>query len=49
LLRSYLQAQVKSHILYFLWDYYCLRENVPAGADYIAEINQSEAEVLAKR
>ncbi len=32
-----------------VWDYYCLQENVPAGADYIAEINQYEAEVLAKR
>lgn len=32
-----------------VWDFYCLRESVPVGADYIEEINQYEAEVLAKR
>jgi len=32
-----------------VWDYFCLQEDVPVGADYIAEINQYEAEVLSKR
>ena len=32
-----------------VWDYYCLQENVPIGADYIADIDQYEKEVLAQR
>jgi L-rhamnose isomerase len=32
-----------------VWDYWCLSENVPAGADYISEIQQYEKEVLLKR
>lgn len=32
-----------------VWDYYCLVNNVPVGIDYIAEIQQYEKQVLAKR
>ncbi|MCK3684465.1 L-rhamnose isomerase [Maribellus sp. YY47] len=32
-----------------VWDYYCLQENVPVGADYIAEIQKYENEVLMYR
>lgn len=32
-----------------VWDYYCLMNDVPAGADYIAEVQQYEKEVLSKR
>jgi L-rhamnose isomerase len=32
-----------------VWDYYCLKNDVPVGEDYIAEIQQYEKEVLAKR
>ncbi len=32
-----------------VWDYYCLQENVPVGADYIAEIQKYENEVLVNR
>ncbi|MFV0592927.1 MAG: L-rhamnose isomerase [Draconibacterium sp.] len=32
-----------------VWDYYCLQEGVPAGMDYIAEIQKYEEEVLLKR
>jgi L-rhamnose isomerase len=32
-----------------VWDYYCMQEGVPAGADYIAEIQQYEKEVLSQR
>jgi L-rhamnose isomerase len=32
-----------------VWDYYCLQEGVPVGADYIGEIQQYEEEVLSKR
>ncbi len=32
-----------------VWDYYCLQEGVPVGADYIAEIQQYEKDELSKR
>lgn len=32
-----------------VWDYYCLRENVSVGADYISEIQQYEKDVLSMR
>lgn len=32
-----------------VWDYYCMQEGVPVGADYIAEVQQYEKEVLSKR
>ena len=32
-----------------VWDYYCYKNNVPIGVDYIAEIQKYEKEVLNKR
>jgi L-rhamnose isomerase len=32
-----------------VWDYYCLKNNVPVGEDYISEIVKYENEVLLKR
>ncbi len=32
-----------------VWDYYCLENNVPAGGDFIEEIQKYENEVLLKR
>jgi len=32
-----------------IWDYHCLKNNVPAGGDYIAEIEKYEKDVLLKR
>ena len=32
-----------------VWDYYCLKNNVPAGVDYIEDIQKYEADVLLKR
>ncbi|WP_159520457.1 L-rhamnose isomerase [Sunxiuqinia indica] len=32
-----------------VWDYYCAKEGVPAGMDYIADIQAYEKEVLSKR
>jgi L-rhamnose isomerase len=32
-----------------VWNYYCMIGNVPVGADYIAEIQKYESEVLSKR
>ncbi len=32
-----------------VWDYYCLKEGVAVGTDYIGEIQEYEKEVLSKR
>jgi L-rhamnose isomerase len=32
-----------------VWDYFCLQNNIAAGEDYIAEIQQYEREVTSKR
>lgn len=40
---------MKTRLFGAVWDYYCLMNNVPAGGDFIAEIQKYEAEVLAKR
>jgi L-rhamnose isomerase len=32
-----------------VWNYYCLINNVPVGADYITEIQKYETEVLSQR
>jgi len=32
-----------------VWDYYCLKEGVSVGSDYIADIQKYESEVLSKR
>lgn len=32
-----------------VWDYYCLKSNVPVGEDYISDIMKHEKEVLRKR
>ena len=32
-----------------VWDYYCMKNNVPAGMDYIEEIKKYEDSVLMKR
>ncbi|MFZ2339805.1 MAG: L-rhamnose isomerase [Bacteroidales bacterium] len=32
-----------------VWDYYCMKENVPVGQDYIEEIVKYETEVLTRR
>ena len=32
-----------------VWDYYCLQQHVPAGADWLTNVKQYEREVLSKR
>jgi L-rhamnose isomerase len=32
-----------------VWDYYCLKHDVPVSQDYIGVIQQYEKEVLSKR
>ncbi len=32
-----------------VWDYYCVQQGVPHGANYIAKVNEYEKEVLSKR
>lgn len=47
--RLALMELMKTRLFGAVWDYYCLVSNVPAGVDFIAEIQKYEAEVLAKR
>ena len=47
--RLALLEELKTKPFGAVWDYYCLQEEVPAGADYIAEIQQYEKDVLLKR
>jgi len=32
-----------------VWDYYCLKQGVPVGVEWLAEVRRYEADVLAKR
>jgi len=32
-----------------VWDYYCLKQGVPVGADWLAQVKQYEADVLSGR
>lgn len=40
---------MKSQPFGAVWDYYCMKNNVPAGSDYIDEIMKYEKEILRKR
>lgn len=47
--RLALMEEAKSLPFGAVWDYYCMKENVPVGTDYITEIQQYEKDVLQKR
>ena len=47
--RLSLMELMKSKPFGAVWDYYCLKNNVPVGHDYINEIIKYEKEVLSKR
>ncbi len=47
--RLALLEELKTKSFGAVWDYYCLKENVPVGEEYISEIQQYEKEVLLKR
>lgn len=47
--RLALMELLKSKPFGAVWDYFCLKNNVPVGEDYIAEIEKYEKEVLSKR
>jgi L-rhamnose isomerase len=40
---------MKTRMFGAVWDYYCLQNDVPPGADFIPEIQQYEKEVLLNR
>jgi L-rhamnose isomerase len=44
-----LLEEAKSKPFGAVWDYYCLKKNVPVGEDFIAEIQRYETEVLNGR
>lgn len=41
--------EAKSKPFGVIWDYFCLKNNVPAGDDYIAAVQEYEKMVLSKR
>ncbi|MDR1331301.1 MAG: L-rhamnose isomerase [Tannerella sp.] len=47
--RLALQEELKSMPWNAVWDMFCLQHGVPAGEDYIAEIQQYEKDVTSKR
>jgi len=47
--RLSLMELMKSKPFGAVWDYYCMKNNVPVGQDYIDEILKYEKEVLSKR
>ena len=47
--RLALLEELKSLPLGAVWDHYCRTQEVPAGADWLAEIKAYEREVLSKR
>ena len=47
--RLALSEEAKSLPFGAVWDYYCQRQNVPVGADWLTEINAYERDVLSKR
>lgn len=47
--RLALLEEAKSMPFGAVWDYYCLKNDVPVGVDYISEIQQYEKDVLSKR
>ena len=47
--RLALQEELKSLPWNAVWDMFCLRNNVPLGEDYIADIEKYEADVTGKR
>ena len=40
---------MKTRLFGAVWDYYCLINNVPAGDEFIAEIQKYEEEELSMR
>ena len=47
--RLALMEAMKTRLFGAVWDYFCLSENVPAGSDFIEEIQKYEQDVLLKR
>lgn len=47
--RLALMEEFKTYPFGAVWDYYCEKQRVPVGDDWIDEVKQYEAEVLSKR
>jgi L-rhamnose isomerase len=47
--RLALNEELKTMPLGAVWDYHCLRQNVPVGMNWLAEVKTYEKNVLAKR
>ena len=47
--RLALMEELKTKPFGAVWDYYCMKEGVPVGEDFIAEIQQYEQTALLNR
>ena len=47
--RLALLEEIKTLPFAAVWDYYCLRHNVPVGLAWLDEVRSYEKEVLSKR
>jgi L-rhamnose isomerase len=47
--RLALMEEYKTYPFNAVWDYYCLKNEVPVGSDWLAEIKEYEKDVLLKR
>jgi L-rhamnose isomerase len=47
--RLALMEELKTMPFSAVWDYYCMRENVPVGAAWLSDVKKYEADVLSKR
>lgn len=47
--RLAIKEELKSMPLSAVWDYYCLKNNVPVGIEWLNEINEYEKNILSKR
>ena len=47
--RLALTEEYKTYPFGTVWDYFCEKNGVPVGADWLKEVKKYEAEVLSKR
>jgi L-rhamnose isomerase len=47
--RLALQEEIRSLPFGAVWDYYCARQGVPVGDEWVSDVKQYEAQVLSKR
>ena len=47
--RLAMMEELKTMPFSAVWDYYCVKQDVPVGMQWVKEVKQYEADVLSKR